>query len=171
MAKKKEPSFDEALNIFNDVMQRASLTNYDYVNNILISKNDKGTVWIIPDRLICENVFSNNKELKEVSPTTEDGLNLIKITSLLNDIDSDDWIEIDPNVIYNGSIMNIFIDGFDYDIRINRNLIPLKLRKAEVNNIAYRLFNKENLILGLKKRFEYALPEMGFTLVRLFQIL
>ena len=40
MAKKKESSLEESINIFNDAMLRASLTDYYHVNRSLLSKNN-----------------------------------------------------------------------------------------------------------------------------------
>lgn len=176
MAKKKVPSVEDAINRFRDVMLRASLSDYLYVNQTMISKNPKdNSIIIIPDqdlwiRLIDDEELKNH--IKELDITNKDHSEQMKLCSYSDDLIHESWIEIDPNILFTGKIFKIGVKGFEYELPINRGLLPLKLRKAEYNNISYRVFTKPNLVLALKKRFDFpAIENCGFTMIRMFQII
>ena len=65
----------------------------------------------------------------------------------------------------------ININGLEYDLSINKNLIPLRLKKSEYCDISYKVFPNDDMIFALKKRFEYPLEDHGFTIIRLFKII
>lgn len=175
MARKKEPSVDDALNIFKDVMRRASLSNYLYVNKIMFAKNiqDK-SIFIIPDQELWLKIIDDpdiKPNLKELDISNPNEASLKNLFSYLEYIDDPSWIDIDIETLFAGKIYKISIDEFEYQIPINKNLLPLKLKKAEYNKITYRIFKGSSLVLGLKKRFDFPIENCGFSIIRLFKII
>lgn len=177
MAKKKEPSLADSLNNFKDTMLRASLSNYVYVNRNLITTHPKGySVIIIPEKDLWTTLIDDDemkKNMREVILTNPDDFELSDLTKYCDDIDNRDiWIELDAETLYKGKIIRVKVhDDFEYDVPINRDLLPLKLKKAEYNDIAYRIFTSESPMLCIKKRFNYPLPDAGFTMIRVFSII
>lgn len=176
MAKKKIPSIEDALKIFKDVMQRASLTSYQYVNNIMLSKNPGGnTIVIIPEQELWLKIIDDEEMkpvLKELDISDPEQNDKMQVLQYAKDLDGEPWIDIDPEVLFKGKIFKISLKGFDYEVPINKGLLPLKLRKAEYNNIKYRVFTNPNLVLSLKKQFDFpAIEHCGFTIIRMFQVI
>ncbi len=85
---------------------------------------------------------------------------------------SPEWVSISMEEdLVSGKVFKITINKkFGYDIPVNKDILPLKLKKAEYDNISYRVFVSPMLLLGIRKRFESKLPKCGFSLTRLFQI-
>lgn len=169
MATKRVPSMEDAINVFKDVMKRISLQNYVYSNHILKSRNPKGqTVIIIPDMPLWEKLTEDKSfmtDVKEVDMNDPDK----DLFNYADGIDSG-WIELDSQKVFSGEIIKITIEGFVYDFPINKGMIPLKLKKAEVNNISYRVFTSP-YVLGIKKKFVSPVDGGSFTIMRLMQIL
>ena len=172
MAKKNKSSLEDAINIFQDAMQRASLSDYINVNRTLLSKNNNdNSVIIIIDQTLW-NALIEIPEIKnnvrELDITKSEESSMVPICTQCND-SSDSWIEIDCEELYSGKVIKIKVEGFEYDISINKALIPLKLKKSEFNNVSYRIF-PDTMTFALKKRFEYPLEDHGFEVIRIFQI-
>ncbi len=179
MAKKKEPSIQDALNTFKDVARRATLTDYLTVNRYMISKTNKDRkVLIITEDKLFEAIMADeeiSKNIKELDITNPEQSALQDILRFGEDLDNPTWIEIDPEPLFKGKVKYVKVhDNFDYKIPIHRNLLPLKLKKAEYNNISYRVFIQKyptELCISIKKRFEFPLTGYSFTLLRVFKIL
>lgn len=177
MASKKVPSVEDAVKTFKDVMTRASLENFLYVNKTLISQfsNSKKEfyVLILPQQELWNKLIEDPElNIKELDVTNKDQYNLLQKILYADDITDEAWIELDSEKFYKGQIINIRPEGFEYDIPINKDLLPFKLRKAEYNNISYKIFIKNNsFVIALKKYFEPKLDECGFNIIRLFQII
>ena len=173
MAKAKKPSLENAINIFEDVMQRALLSDYYHVNRTLLSKNLKGnSILIVIDQTLWNAIIDKpeiKEKMKELDLTKIDDQENAKICSYGDDLNNDSWIELDCETLYAGKIIKLNIDGLEYNLTINKNLIPLKLKKAEFNNIKYRVF-PDTMTLALKKRFDYSIEDHGFDIIRLFKI-
>lgn len=186
LAKKKVPSIEDAIELFKETMIRVSLASYYQVNNILLSiNNDQNKILIIPDPELWEEMWSNRgvediEEFKKSDP-------LFRVKELDITVPEeyefqqwfqygenlvDNWIPIDlKEDLFTGKIFKINIKGYEYDIPINRELMPIKLKKSEFENISYRVFLKPLPILSIKKRFDFPIEGCGFTLMRLFQII
>lgn len=173
MAKAKKQSIEDAINIFEDVMDRSSLTDYLFMNRILISKNPKEHTILIPvDQCLWNALIENPKfksHIQELDVIDDENNDIIKNCSYCNDLNSDSWVDLDCNELYAGNLLKINIEGLEYDININKALIPLKLKKAEFTDIKYRIFI-DDMTLALKKRFNYPIEDCGFSIIRLFQI-
>ena len=172
MAGKKKPSPNEALDIFKDITDRASLKMFYYNNRQMISKNPKGAnIIIIPDIELWNMILESFKDvIREIDMLDVDQSNMAELFKYTSDL-SNNWLDLDTNNLYQGDVLKITIDGFNYELSINKGLIPLKLRKAEYNNISYKIFKDEGYLLGLKKRFDYPLEGYLFTIVIIFQII
>lgn len=167
MAKKRQSSLEDAINTFEDVMLRASLSDYFHVNRTLLSKNPKGnSVLVVVDQTLWNGIM-DKPEIKDriMEASQEDA----KICAYGDDLNSDAWIELNSDELYSGKIIKINIDNLEYDLSINKALIPLKLKKSEFNNISYRVFPKD-MILVLRKHFDYPLDDHSFSVIRIFQI-
>lgn len=180
MAKKKEPSVQDALAVFKDVAHRATLSDYFMVNRRMVSKTDKDRkVLIIPGDQLFDAIINDeelSKCIKELNINNPDEAALQEIFKFGDDLESPAWIEIDPEPLYKGRVKNVEVhDKFEYTIPIHRNLLPLKLKKAEYNNISYRIFIKISSVIELsiavKKKFDFPLEGCGFTMIRVFKIL
>lgn len=174
MAGKKVPTVEDALNYFKEVMKRSSLQNYVYVNNLMLSKTPKNQSVIIAPELELWRAIIDDKDLrenmKELNPDNAMDRYSMQLLTCGEDLTTA-WIDLDSIAIYNGVMLKVSIDGLEYDIPINKNLLPLKIKKAEADNIAYKVFVNPNMILAVKKKFIFPVEECNFTIMRLLQIL
>lgn len=175
MAKKKVPTIEDAIKSFNNIIERASLSNYYYVNKILLSKNQKGnSILIVPDetlwlKLIDDEEFKS--AMKDIDLSNPEEYKLQQLFSYAESLDTG-WTEIDAKeILFPGKVFKISLNGFDYEVPINRDFLPLKLRKAEYCDISYKIFTTPQLVLSLKKRFDSPVEDGGFTMIRLFQVI
>ena len=174
MAAKKEPSVDDAVVVFKDVMQRSSITNYVYLNGTMLGKNDKDkNVLIVPDKDLWikisedEDIKPNLKELDISDPAEAENKLIISYAEM-----DPKYIDMDIDTLFKGNVIKVKVsDEFTYEIPINKNLLPLKLKKNEFNNIGYWIFNKPSLVLALRKRFDFPIEGYGFSMIRLFKII
>lgn len=179
MAAKKEPNIDEAVNIFKDVMQRASLSNYVHINAIMLSENNKGnSILVIPESnlwlKLLEDVDLKDhiKEIDISNPQEHDKLELYQYAESLENKSL--WFDFNIEDLFKGKVIKIKVsDQYDYDVPINKNMIPIKLRKSEFNNISYRVFTGGNhIVLALKKKFVYeGISEASFSMIRLLKVI
>lgn len=176
MAAKKIPSLEDALKSFKNVMERAFLNEYIYMNKTLISKSNgkkEFYVLIIPEQELWNKIVEDPElDVKELDVNNPEQQLLLQKISYADSLDDIGWVEIDIDKFYKGDIINIRPEGFEYNIPINKSLLPLKLRKAEYNNLSYRIFkgNNNTSIIALKKKFESKVEGCNYTLIRLFQI-
>ena len=176
MAQKRVPSIDDAVKNFIDVMERSELDKFIRDGTTLLSVSPKGfTVLTTVDKPLLEKLMESDafkEKIKAIDLTDPEEKALQAKFALSNTITEDGWVAIDLDALYRGDVIKISNDGLSYDIAINKNSLPLKLRKAEFNEISYRVFLQPNLILGIKKRFETKNVENGgFTMLRVFQII
>lgn len=175
MAGKKQPCIADGVSLFRDVMNRCGISSFKYVNNMIHAVNEKGvSMLIIPDHSLWVAIMED-KELAELFTeldiTSPDGKMTQEKFVYAQELDGENWIEINGETMYTGEMVNVTIDEFQYTIPVNKGLFPLKLKKAEFNNFAYRLFRTPKLVLALKKKFDGPVDDSSFTIIRLFQIL
>ncbi len=175
MAKKKVITGEDALKLFKDLTERMCLSDYYNVNSVLLSEITKdNNVWrvlLVPDQKLWELVVDSNalmyRELNILNPNEKDLQQWVRYG---NDLNNDMWMRIEnPLELFQGNVIKINISNRDYSIPITRELLPVKLKKAEYDDIYYRIFIDPFLVLAIRKRFEI-LPEFGFDLIRLFRI-
>ena len=169
MAGKKIPSIQDSVETFKDVMKRCSLQNYVYVDTTLISKNQKDqSIIMVMEHPLWNKLTEDNEFMKNVTEMdiNSSDRNLLKYSENL-DVG---WLEVDPQTIFNGLTFKITVKGFVYELLINKNMIPLKLKKAEVNNIQYKIFS-DPYVLAIRKKFVSPVDGGSFTIMRLMQIL
>ena len=185
MAKKKLPGIEAVVKLFKDVMQRASLSSYYHVNGIMLSKNtDDHTILIVPDISLWNKLIEDSElSIQELDITKPDQAKEQLLFQYGESISEGTWDVIDLSEdLYSGKLFKISIKDHEYQIALNRDLMPLKLKKAEYDNVSYRIFStyKKSLILAIKKRFEIPIVNQedienpiscGFTVLRLFHIL
>lgn len=175
MAGKKIPSMDDSLKIFKDALTRATLTDFYSDGNRLIGYTaDHVTIIISIDLDLLSKVSNDDDDLKEhikpIDLTDKDQYDMARLLTVADDLDSDAWVEPDIDKLYNSKIVRIEVAGFDYDVAIHKSFLPLKLKKAEFNDIKYRIFANPSLILAIKKRFDTKVENGSFSMIRVFQI-
>jgi len=153
-------------------MQRATLSSYYHVNNIILSKNDDGnTILIVPDLTLWNSILDEKDiEVKELDISVPEEAENLQWFRYGEDL-GDGWYDIDVSEeLFTGKIFQIKVKDLEYSIPINRELMPMKLKKAEYVNVSYRVFGKP-LVLAIKKRFDFPVEDTGFTMIRLFQVI
>lgn len=175
MAKKKDPSIYDALDNFKSIVSRASLNDYFHVNGFLISINPKDvTVILKPDKSLMIKIREDeelNSHIKEIDINKPEENKLNDYIFYVESLSGEGWYDVNCDDLYAGKVIKISIDGFTYSVLLNKNSIPVKLRKAEFNNVSYRVYNQPKHILCLQKRFEGCVEDGSFSMMRLYQIL
>ena len=172
MAKKKEPTVADAVNTFKEVMKRASLSSYYHVNAKLLSPNvANNMILVIPESGLWERL-QNDQDIKPIELDITDPSQSLDLQWFAYGEDLENcWVPIDMNEeLFHGKVFKIKLRGWDYQVPVNRDFMPLKLKKAEYNNISYRMFSKPGFVLAIKKYFESQIEGLGFTVIRLFKV-
>lgn len=176
MAKKEIKSIDKSLDKFKELMSRASLEDFVYLNNVLCSKpksSDRLTL-VLPDQPLWLEL-SNDKDLKdrmkEVELNNTDHEDYIEAFSYLENANGT-WLDLDSDELYKGSIIYVNIHPRNYSIPINKKLLPVKLKKSEFNNIKYMVSTSPLLSILIKKRFDYDVDSVnyGFSMMHIYKI-
>lgn len=169
MAKAKVVTSENALTTFLEIIARLDLPKYVSVNNTLLGYDENERKVMITVSPALWNIILESKfTFTELDLNEPDEYNLKDwfITEELEHC----WIPFpDLDSLYKGIECPIKITNNKetVDVPITRELLPMKLRKAEFKDIFYRAKNE---VLALKK--EYLLSEdYSFALTRLFKIL
>lgn len=182
MAGKKVPSMEDQIKIFKNVIFRASgkpisEIKFYFINRILITnieiKNKKYYLIFNIELDLWKEISQDDEiHMSELDIKNIDNKDIIRKISIIINTNPDSWISIDAVDIYNGKVIKIRPDNYEYDISINKNLLPLKMKKSEYTDISYTIFNNGiSLIFALKKEFKYPLENSGFSIMRLFQVM
>lgn len=161
MGKKTVDPIEKGIETFKDILKRCNVTKVYQENGKLMTDDQGFTLLILPDKMLWENLLLK-KVLKDVEPVTSEQSQYFSYAV------EDNWIDVDIDEEFlKGKMLEIKINDFEYMVNLNRDLMALKLRKAEYNNISYKIYLGKINILALKKRFE---SEYGFSIIRLFKI-
>lgn len=177
MATKAVKRSPNAVEVFKDVMQRASLSDYFCVNRFLLSISPKGFAVLMKfddsllDKLMEDEEFK--KHVKEID------INVPEERALLDEkfihaekFDKSGWVPVDAEKLYSGERLKITLDNFAYSIEFNKDFLPLKLKKAEYTEIEYGVFSEKGIFLGVKKKFITKDPALGdFIIMRMYQVI
>jgi len=153
-----------------ETILKGSDSIYYNVNGILLSKNSSDSIiLVIPDKPLLRALIQNKNLVEELDPSNP--YNYMDLLKYGNDLDGDAWLEIkDLQTIYDGKSIEIEIKDHGYPIIVTKDLLPIKLKKDEFNNIKYRIF-LDPLVCGLKKEFTSTNEGYGFTMMRLFKVI
>lgn len=170
MAKAKEPSIEDAVNNFKDVIKRGNFNKLFRYNNNIYTVNDKNiTLWISVDKTLME-LIEKEYNIEELNPLKH--REIIDNMKYLDDIDKEDyWTKIADEEMMTDKMISINVNDFEYKIEINSKIFGIRFKKAEVNNFAYRIHNDKIRSLSVKKKYESPIPNTNFTIMRLFQII
>jgi hypothetical protein len=172
LAKKNVASIENAINLFEEAMTRSSLSDYFHVNRTLLAKNNKDQSILIKVEQELWNAIidksSFKEHLTELDVSNPEHQDSIKLCSYSDDITNESWIDLNCEELYAGKVLKLTVDDLEYDLSVNKALIPLKLKKSEFTNITYRIFPDRTL--ALKKYFNYPIDNCGFSIIRIFQI-
>ena len=170
---------EKALEQFREMTLRASLTLYYNVNGVLVSKGKENIVMAVPDRPLLKLLLADKEiKIQDFDHGDDELRSLLPLFNYGEHVNEEGWLPLtETEDFYLGKLVEIKIDGHDFPVLISKELLPLKLRKAEFNDVSYRVFippktqdkKKQTPVLGIKKRFQL-LEDHGFSLVSLFQI-
>lgn len=175
MAQKKQPTIDDGLNNFKDVMRRASLSDYFYVNRVLLSIDNAGrTILVIPEDPLWEAIIKDDElksHIRELDLNNPVEYELQKKFEYVNELNQGGWIDVDLESFYKGAVIKVSIDGFSYSVQWTKEHLPVKMKKAEYKEIQYKVILKPSLCLGIKNKFETKdVDGGGFTMMNFYQI-
>ena len=161
MGKKTVDPVEKGINTFTDIMKRCNVDKVYQENGMLLSDNQEFKLLIIPDKSLWDKILEKNI-LNNIENATQE------LSKYFYYADDENWIdvEIDDDFL-KGRMIEIKIDSYEYFINLNRDLMALKLKKAEYNNVSYKIYLGKVNILALRKRFD---SEYGFNIIRLFKI-
>ena len=160
MAKKSEK--DKSIELFHSVIARMGVdVLYEYNRMWLIQLEEYRCI-VIPDNTLYDELMTGVAFKEKIKPCDIENSRLFSYTNATN------WVPLDVSEEhFSGKEISIIIDGFNYDIPLNKDLMMVRLRKSEFTNISYQVYKEKHLVLGIKKRFD---SEYGFDMIRLFQI-
>ena len=160
MAKKSEK--DKSIELFHSVINRMNVNVLYEYNRMWLIQLDEYRCIIIPDNTLYDELMTDDTFKEKIKPCNVENSRLFSYTN------GTSWIPLDVSEEhFKGKEFNITIDGFNYDIPLNKDLMMVKLRKSEFTDISYQVYKEKHLVLGIKKRFD---SEYGFDMIRLFQI-
>ena len=173
MAKTKEPTVKDSVLIFKDVLTRSKMSPLIYQNHVIYSLHKEGysVLTVVEDELW--NWASQDPDIrgKLVPADPHKNHEILQKFIYAEGMDSDNWISLDPDKMYSGELIQLKIDGFEYDIPVNVKVFPLKLRKNEFSGFAYRVTKMDKFTLSIRKKFETPIPGTSFYMVIPFQII
>ena len=163
----------DVIDQWKEMTLRASLSHYSNVNGILITNNEDNKVMmmIVPDKSLLKLLLEDKEvDIQNYDSTNPDTLTMSQWFDYGNDLSSETWLPIsDVDKFYQGDAIEIQFPGHEFPILMSKELLPFKLKKSEFTDLAYRVFLNPP-VLGIRKRFEI-IPEHGFTVIRLFQVI
>lgn len=173
MAKTKEPTIKDSVLIFKDALSRSKMSPMLYQNRIIYSRHKAGHSvltavepelwsWAIQDQDI--------RSMLTMYDIKKDP-DLVSVFRYGEGMDYEDWIPLDPEKMYSGDLVQLKIDGFEYDIPINVKVFPLKLRKNEFSGFSYRVTMTDKVVLSIRKKFETPITGTSFYMVIPFQVI
>ncbi len=175
MGKKKEPSINDSLITFKDVMKRMSVSDYFYVNHNVFCKTGKmNNIFMSIEDSLWDLIMQDEElkdKFKEVKIDTENGR---LVSDALEYCNNTEWISMDNDKMFNNETIKINgvpSERFKYSIDVNKSIFPIRLKKAEYNNFGYKVFStKKNLVLVISKKFE-GVNNSSFSIMRIFYII
>ena len=171
---KKEPTIADAVDIFFNIIDRCGFSVFKREDKILHTKNKKnaGTYFII-DQTLWNAVSEDqdfNEIVRELSPLIPADRLIIDRIPLLRDMENG-WIEISDESMMNDPKIYISLEGYNYQIEVNKTIWPIRFKKAENNNFAYKIFRGKTDSFAIRKKFVGPLDDTSFYMVRMFQII
>lgn len=164
--RKKEYTKEDALAYFEDVLQRSDLQNFLMCGDDVYSWDDDGHHTII----IMEKNLLNDMDPNRFPRGKGNETNISFLYDCSRSLkEYEDWIPIELDPLYSGD--TVYLKMGDRELKFNKGLLPMRLRKAEFNNISYAIQLVPYPILAVKKYFPSKLDGYGFTLMKVFKIL
>lgn len=171
---KKEPTIEDAVNNFFDVIGRCGFSVFRRYDRVLHSKSKKntGTFFIVEQNLW--NVVSEDQDFNEITrefnPLIDADRLILDKMIFTNDM-VEGWVPIPDDDMASDKRIFIKLDNFEYEIEINKTLWPIRFRKAENNNFSYKIFKVPFNAFAIRKKFEGVGDETSFYMMRVFRII
>lgn len=173
MAKKKEPSISDVIGLFKDIIKRGKVESFTYNNRTLMGYNNKNIKFYLNLEAAAWNAIVNDNDIRPMLTefNLKDSSEHDRMAfSFCQNINDEEFIELNGESFYNGENIDIKVDGFDYDITINKSIFPIRFKKSEGNNFSYRIYLGRYPVLLIKKDWDPIVPDSGISMIRLFQI-
>lgn len=171
---KKEPTIEDTVNLFFDVINRCGFQVFRRYNTILHSKSKKnsGTFFVVEQNLW--NIISEDQDFNEITrefnPLIDSDRLILDKMIFTKDMDNG-WIQIPDEEMQSDKRIFIAIDGFEYNVEINKTIWPIRFRKAENGNFSYKVFRSPFYAFAIRKKFEGVGEDASFYMMRVFQII
>lgn len=172
MSKKREIIPETAMSLWQEIIDRANLTELRNVNGVVIGLTaERKKTLLIPEPrlltlLLADETHSKLLPFDREEITTIDYLPWFDYGLRLSE---PGWLELDGEKFYAGETITVQLGEDTPKAYLSKDSLPLKLKKAEFVGLSYRVFPVEKVV-GIRKHFD-TLPEHGFELLRLFQII
>ena len=171
---KKEATIQDAVNQFMDVMTRTKVTGFKRNDRVLYAETAKcNNLLLIPDIALWNELCDDpdlNEITRELNPGVKEDAYRLVMTNVGKHMD-DEWIPIDDNKMLNDDIVYVKVEGFEYDIELNKTIFPLRFKKAEWGNFAYNIFDQPFHSFAIRKQFVSPIEDASFYVVRVFRII
>lgn len=168
MAKKQITTNSITLSMIEKI---SSLINSKWINiNGALYQPDV-SLYMIADPLILSNILDNNL-LSNIENNTDDEKEKY-IHKYLQSLTDDAWININnTDTLYNSNGYNIdvFINDDTVKLTITKEMLLVKLRKADYNNISYKIFDNP-WICVLQKKFINPIENHNVSFLSMYKII
>lgn len=171
MGKKKEITPQMAVSQWKEIVERSELSNLRNTNGVIIGINTAGKlVILVPDDQLLQLLLAETED-QLILYDRDDSLTVDYLPwfDYGLQVNESGWLDYDGQKLFDGEAIVINLGEDRPKNYLSKDSLPLKLKKAEFTDIAYRVFMDEK-ILAIKKRFEL-LPEYGFVVVKLYKII
>lgn len=161
-----------ATSLWQEIIDRANLTELRNVNGVVIGLTaEMKKTLLVPEPglltlLLADDAHSKLVPFDRDEATTVDYLPWFDYGLRLSE---PGWFELEGEKFYAGETITVQLGEDAPKAYLSKDSLPLKLRKAEFVGLSYRVFSAEKVV-GIRKHFD-TLPEHGFDLLRLFQII
>ena len=171
---KKEPTIEDMASTFWEIINRAQIETFLRNDRILygINKKKMGMLIVTEPDLWCK-VFENQEisdRSRELNPTIETDRHIIDDCFYVKDMENG-WINIEIAEMEVADKIEIKLEGFKYPIEINKNIWPIRFKKAEFNEFAYKIYRNPKQVFVVRKKFQGPVENSSFYICRIFTII
>lgn len=170
MATKRKPSVTDGVQLFREIVNRSKLHQFRFVNRDLICRTNKDLKLLFHfDQTLWNALMEDEiaKSFTELDITKDDDRSSMEMTAYTEK--QNGWIDIAAEDMYSGKVLDIAIEGFDYQIQIGKSIFPIRFKKAEYNNFAYRV-DYDPRRLTVRKIFPGTVEDSSFMVLRVFNV-
>lgn len=169
---KKEPTLQDAVTKFLDMMKRSNYVNFIRENNVLYGKNKRRVpIFLYIDRTLWNALPEEfTKNVRELDMSLNEDV-VIQSKFLYTQRMDGIWIPIEDEVMASNQLFDIEVKNGPCNITLNSKVFPFRFKKEDMNNFSYKLhLEGEEWYFIIKKIVDGPVPDTSFTIVRCFKI-